>query len=99
MGSAPLHAARIYDDHSKENAMEFAVSSYIHTVKALKFARETLQKQRGETQEALLVTATDDLDFENEIQEIRRVIKKQYKTVSLKDESRENVLRQLERSS
>ncbi|KAF3906616.1 hypothetical protein ABW20_dc0109031 [Dactylellina cionopaga] len=101
LGCAPLHAAGIYDGIERENAMEYVVSSYTSTIKALKFTRAKLQKQRAEPQaSALLISATDEnLDFGEEIQVIKGVISKYYKTVSMEDKSREEVLHQLECSS
>ncbi|KAK6514397.1 hypothetical protein TWF506_008792 [Arthrobotrys conoides] len=101
MGSAPLHAAGIYDDAEEENAMDFVVSSYISTVKALKFTRAKLQMQRtGAQGEVLLITASDEeLEFEEEIRAIENVVGKHYESISIKDKSREDVLHRLENSS
>ncbi|RVD89400.1 uncharacterized protein DFL_000411 [Arthrobotrys flagrans] len=105
MGSAPLHAAGLHGDsdggNDTEIAMDFVVSSYISTAKALKFARNKLQQSGIEVkEEALLISAHDeDFDFESEVQAIAGVIGRHYRTVSLKDGSKEEVLRHIERSS
>ncbi|KAF3913420.1 hypothetical protein ABW20_dc0109837 [Dactylellina cionopaga] len=92
MGFAPLHAAGIYDDVYGENAMDFVVSSYIHTAKSLKFARETL-KNNGLSRRGELCC------FDEEVQAIKEDIQKYYKPVLLKDGSREEALQQLGSSS
>ncbi|KAK6513473.1 hypothetical protein TWF281_005097 [Arthrobotrys megalospora] len=105
MSMAPFHAAGIYEDAGGqvETAMDFVVSSYISTARALNFARAKakVQQQTAESKErALLITATDkDLDFETEIQGIQETIGKHYEPVMLKDASRKDVLYHLENSS
>ncbi|KAK6533572.1 hypothetical protein TWF694_002510 [Orbilia ellipsospora] len=102
LSSAPFHAAGIYEDNNeRESTMDFVVSSYISTVKALKFSREKIRKQSTMAhRQALLVCASDqDLDFEDEIEAIQRVIEKETPTVVMKDSTKEDILRQIERSS
>ena len=81
--------------------MNFAVSSYIPTIKALGFSREKIRKQKDEIQkQILIVTASDDrLDFEEEVHDIKGIISKHYKTISLTDRSKQEVLDQLRHSS
>ncbi|KAK6514352.1 hypothetical protein TWF506_008748 [Arthrobotrys conoides] len=104
MGLTPLHAAGIYENTSGENAMDFVISSYISTARALDFAKAELQRQHTEPmssrQEALLVTASDEyLDFKTEIRETRRLLRRHCNVTTLQDPSREDTLNQLRRSS
>ncbi|KAK6356077.1 hypothetical protein TWF718_000451 [Orbilia javanica] len=105
MGPAPLHVAGIYNGLDEklpmESAIDFAISSYISTAKALKFARDRLQRQVTEVQgEALLISAhDDDLDFEGEIRSIEGVIERHFRTVRLRNGSKEEALRHIEQSS
>ncbi|KAF3931052.1 hypothetical protein ABW20_dc0104803 [Dactylellina cionopaga] len=100
MSCAPLHAAGMYDDGPEDTAMDFVISSYIHTVKALKYAREKISKQtEKEEKKALLIAASDLLGFEDEIANIRPILGEHFTTAFIKDESKETVLKDLEQSS
>ncbi|KAF3918158.1 hypothetical protein ABW20_dc0101999 [Dactylellina cionopaga] len=113
MGSAPLHAAGIYDGvHGEDftkSAMDFVVSCYISTAKALRFARDRLQWSNDDAQgepnvdahgKALLISAPEeDLDFEGEIGAIKEVIEKHHRTVSVSDGSRKKILHHIKHSS
>jgi len=78
----PLHAAGIYEDGSKENAMNYVCSSYTPTLKALRYARARQASSTATTKPEALVVAmpetpdgkSRDLKVNPEIRAIREAI-------------------------
>ncbi|EPS39595.1 hypothetical protein H072_6743 [Dactylellina haptotyla CBS 200.50] len=94
LGLAPLHAAGIYAGVHKECTMDFAISSYIPSIKALEFSRR-LSMERGpnvtENMKMLLVAASNPVEaksftFCEEVADIKNItVRSDIETTTLID--------------
>jgi tetratricopeptide (TPR) repeat protein len=107
VGQLPLHAAGIYEDGSKENAMNYVCSSYTPTLKALRYARARQASSTTTTKPEALVVAmpetpdgkSRDLKVNPEIRAIREAIAAKFSVKIRIKPSCKDVISRLESAS